>query len=72
MLLLVCFSLQMVIIGYHQRVLQMATFELYRRSTTRTCLTDTLDEMMSIGILGPDLAVQLLVQFDKVTFEPFL
>ncbi|KAM0037015.1 putative transcription initiation factor IIA, gamma subunit, transcription factor IIA, beta-barrel [Helianthus debilis subsp. tardiflorus] len=43
----------------------MATFELYRRSTIGMCLTETLDEMVSSGILGPELAIQVLVQFDK-------
>lgn len=44
----------------------MATFELYRRSTIGMCLTETLDEMVSNGILSPELAIQVLVQFDKV------
>ncbi|GMP80576.1 hypothetical protein CsSME_00035616 [Camellia sinensis var. sinensis] len=43
----------------------MATFELYRRSTIGMCLTETLDEMVSGGILSPELAIQVLVQFDK-------
>ena len=47
----------------------MATFELYRRSTIGMCLTDTLNEMVSTEKLGPDLAIQVLVQFDKVSFE---
>ncbi|KAF5942709.1 hypothetical protein HYC85_020351 [Camellia sinensis] len=44
---------------------RMATFELYRRSTIGMCLTETLDEMVSSGILSPELAIQVLVQFDK-------
>ncbi|CAI9293389.1 unnamed protein product [Lactuca saligna] len=48
---------------------QMATFELYRRSTIGMCLTETLDEMVSSGILGPELAIQVLVQFDKSMAE---
>ena len=32
------------------------------------CLTETLDEMVSNGILSPELAIQVLVQFDKVDF----
>jgi transcription initiation factor TFIIA small subunit len=44
----------------------MATFELYRRSTIGMCLTETLDEMVSSGTLSPELAIQVLVQFDKV------
>ena len=45
----------------------MATFELYRRSTIGMCLTETLDEMVQSGTLSPELANQVLVQFDKVT-----
>ncbi|KAL3321960.1 hypothetical protein AABB24_039534, partial [Solanum stoloniferum] len=44
---------------------KMATFELYRRSTIGMCLTETLDEMVSNGILSPEHAIQVLVQFDK-------
>ncbi|RRT44855.1 hypothetical protein BHE74_00056229 [Ensete ventricosum] len=44
----------------------MATFELYRRSSIGMCLTETLDEMVSTGTLSPELAYQVLVQFDKV------
>nr|XP_023875539.1 transcription initiation factor IIA subunit 2 isoform X2 [Quercus suber] len=44
----------------------MATFELYRRSTIGMCLTETLDEMVNSGTLSPELAIQVLVQFDKV------
>lgn len=44
----------------------MATFELYRRSTIGMCLTETLDEMVQNGTLTPELAIQVLVQFDKV------
>ena len=46
----------------------MATFELYRRSTIGMCLTETLDEMVQSGTLSPELAIQVLVQFDKVSF----
>ena len=48
----------------------MATFELYRRSTIGMCLTETLDEMVSNGTLSPELAIQVLVQFDKVRIDP--
>lgn len=48
---------------------RMATFELYRRSTIGMCLTETLDEMVSNGILSPELAIQVLVQFDKSMTE---
>ena len=44
----------------------MATFELYRRSTIGMCLTETLDEMVQNGTLSPEIAIQVLVQFDKV------
>ncbi|XP_052188843.1 transcription initiation factor IIA subunit 2 [Diospyros lotus] len=47
----------------------MATFELYRRSTIGMCLTETLDEMVSTGVLSPELAIQVLVQFDKSMTE---
>ncbi|KAK1552041.1 hypothetical protein Q3G72_009382 [Acer saccharum] len=33
------------------------------------CLTDTLDEMVQNGTLTPDLAIQVLVQFDKSMTE---
>ena len=46
----------------------MATFELYRRSTIGICLTETLDEMVSSGTLSPELTIQVLVQFDKVLY----
>ncbi|GKV33543.1 hypothetical protein SLEP1_g42043 [Rubroshorea leprosula] len=29
------------------------------------CLTETLDEMVQNGTLSPELAIQVLVQFDK-------
>ncbi|KAL3843857.1 hypothetical protein ACJIZ3_001260 [Penstemon smallii] len=44
----------------------MATFELYRRSTIGMCLTETLDQMVAGGILSPELAIQVLIQFDKL------
>jgi len=47
----------------------MATFELYRRSTIGMCLTETLDEMVQSGTLSPELAIQVLVQFDKVAID---
>jgi len=40
----------------------MATFELYRRSTIGTYLTDKV----SSGAGIPELAIQVLLQFDKV------
>ncbi|KAG8066904.1 hypothetical protein GUJ93_ZPchr0005g16020 [Zizania palustris] len=53
----------------HRRRSAMATFELYRRSTIGMCLTETLDEMVSSGTLSPELAIQVLVQFDKSMTE---
>ncbi|GMH12111.1 hypothetical protein Nepgr_013952 [Nepenthes gracilis] len=47
----------------------MATFELYRRSTIGMCLTETLNEMVESGTLSPELAIQVLVQFDKSMTE---
>ncbi|RRT33906.1 hypothetical protein BHE74_00053922 [Ensete ventricosum] len=47
----------------------MATFELYRRSSIGMCLTETLDEMVSSGTLSPELAIQVLMQFDKSMTE---
>ncbi|KAJ6930324.1 transcription initiation factor IIA subunit 2 [Populus alba x Populus x berolinensis] len=47
----------------------MATFELYRRSTIGMCLTETLDDMVQNGTLSPELAFQVLVQFDKSMTE---
>ncbi|XP_042012520.1 transcription initiation factor IIA subunit 2-like [Salvia splendens] len=47
----------------------MATFELYRRSTIGMCLTETLDHMVSTGVLSPELAIQVLIQFDKSMTE---
>ncbi|XP_078437097.1 transcription initiation factor IIA gamma chain / TFIIA-gamma (TFIIA-S) [Wolffia australiana] len=47
----------------------MATFELYRRSSIGMCLTETLDEMVSSGTLSPELAIQVLVQFDRSMTE---
>ncbi|KAL8256654.1 hypothetical protein R6Q59_031721, partial [Mikania micrantha] len=52
-----------------QHLDRMATFELYRRSTIGMCLTETLDEMVSNGILSPELAILVLVQFDKSLIE---
>ncbi|KAI4963854.1 transcription initiation factor IIA subunit 2-like [Hordeum vulgare subsp. vulgare] len=45
----------------------MATeaFEMYRQSEIGYALTATLDEMVSAGVLSPDLAITVLLQFDK-------
>ncbi|PSS31546.1 Transcription initiation factor IIA subunit 2 like [Actinidia chinensis var. chinensis] len=47
----------------------MATFELYRSSTIGVCLSQTLDEMVSKQILSPDLAIRVIVEFDKSITE---
>ncbi|KAJ0972649.1 hypothetical protein J5N97_020608 [Dioscorea zingiberensis] len=47
----------------------MTTFDLYRRSTIGMCLTETFDEMVSNGTLGPKLAIQVVVQFVKSMTE---
>ncbi|PIN00972.1 Transcription initiation factor IIA, gamma subunit [Handroanthus impetiginosus] len=47
----------------------MATFEMHRRSTIGMCLTETLDQMVSGGTLSPELAILVLVQFDKSMIE---
>ncbi|CAI0405843.1 unnamed protein product [Linum tenue] len=36
------------------------------------CLTETLDEMVQSGTLSPELAIQVLVQFDKVSMAELL
>nr|TKS14895.1 Transcription initiation factor IIA subunit 2 [Populus alba] len=56
-------------INSSNRSLGMATFELYRRSTIGMCLTETLDDMVQNGTLSPELAFQVLVQFDKSMTE---
>lgn len=50
----------------------MATeaFEMYRQSEIGYALTETLDEMVSSGVLSPDLAITVLLQFDKVPSLP--
>ncbi|KAK6159217.1 hypothetical protein DH2020_006531 [Rehmannia glutinosa] len=47
----------------------MATFELYRKSTIGSCLTETLDDMVTSGIITPQYAFQVLIQFDKSMTE---
>ncbi|KAG6382258.1 hypothetical protein SASPL_158103 [Salvia splendens] len=37
---------------------KMATCELYRISTIGVCLTEILDQMVSSGVLSPELAIQ--------------
>ncbi|EYU37576.1 hypothetical protein ABFS82_02G043600 [Erythranthe guttata] len=47
----------------------MATLEMYRSSTIGICLSETLDTMVGDGILSPELAYQVLIQFDKSIVE---
>ncbi|VVA92520.1 unnamed protein product [Arabis nemorensis] len=63
------FLLQIPSISFRRSIVGMATFELYRRSTIGMCLTETLDEMVQSGTLSPELAIQVLVQFDKSMTE---
>jgi hypothetical protein len=44
----------------------MASYELYRKSSIGTSLTDALEEMVTNGTISPLLAVKVLMQFDKV------
>lgn len=44
----------------------MASYELYRKSSIGTSLTDALEEMVTNGTITPLLAVKVLMQFDKV------
>ncbi|XP_039050372.1 transcription initiation factor IIA subunit 2-like [Hibiscus syriacus] len=47
----------------------MGTIELYRRSTIGICLTEALYEMVSNFTLGPELAIRVIVHFDKSMAE---
>lgn len=40
-------------------------YELYRRSTLGECLTDALDELIQAAQVTPQLAMRVLLQFDK-------
>ena len=44
-------------------------YELYRRSTLGTALTDTLDELIQEGSLDPQMAMKVLAQFDESIAE---
>ncbi|KAJ1669864.1 Transcription initiation factor IIA subunit 2 [Coemansia sp. RSA 1694] len=44
-------------------------YELYRSSTLGTALTDSLDELIQAGHITPQLAIQVLEQFDKSISE---
>ncbi|KAI3919485.1 hypothetical protein MKW98_030196 [Papaver atlanticum] len=47
----------------------MATLELYRSSSVGMCLIETLNEMVYNGTLTPELANQVLTQFDESMIE---
>ncbi|KAI8583898.1 hypothetical protein K450DRAFT_220489 [Umbelopsis ramanniana AG] len=44
-------------------------YELYRRSSTGMALTDSLDELIQSGHINPQLAMKVLVTFDKSITE---
>ncbi|KAJ1873195.1 Transcription initiation factor IIA subunit 2 [Coemansia sp. RSA 1722] len=44
-------------------------YELYRRSTLGMALTDSLDELIQAGHITPQLAIQVLGQFDRSISE---
>jgi len=44
-------------------------FELYRRTTLGECLTDALDELIRGSQITPQLAIRVLMQFDKSMAE---
>ena len=46
-------------------------YELYRKSTLGTTLTDSLDELVRDHELTPQLAVKVLQTFDKSIAETF-
>eukprot|EP00899_Mesostigma_viride_P016301 jgi/Mesvir1/24672/Mv21966-RA.1 len=43
----------------------MAHYELYRKSAIGATLTEALDEMVEDGSIPPQLALQVMLQFDK-------
>ncbi|KAJ1835101.1 Transcription initiation factor IIA subunit 2 [Coemansia sp. RSA 2711] len=44
-------------------------YELYRRGTLGAALTDSLDELIQAGHITPQLAIQVLEQYDKSMSE---
>eukprot|EP00920_Eleutheroschizon_duboscqi_P011537 GHVT01027658.1.p1 GENE.GHVT01027658.1~~GHVT01027658.1.p1 ORF type:complete len:115 (-),score=5.11 GHVT01027658.1:87-431(-) len=44
---------------------QAIWYELYRRSSVGMALTDALDELIQSGHINPQLALKVLMQFDK-------
>ncbi|KAL7415071.1 transcription initiation factor IIA gamma subunit [Mrakia frigida] len=48
---------------------QGAFYEFYRGSSIGTALTDSLDDLIQAGQITPQLAMRVLVQFDKSLAE---
>eukprot|EP00026_Physarum_polycephalum_P021235 Phypoly_transcript_24358.p1 GENE.Phypoly_transcript_24358~~Phypoly_transcript_24358.p1 ORF type:complete len:116 (+),score=16.11 Phypoly_transcript_24358:12-359(+) len=48
---------------------QQTYYELYRKSTIGSCLTDAIDEMISSNAINPQLGLKILLQFDKSVNE---
>ncbi|PVU98380.1 hypothetical protein BB560_005680 [Smittium megazygosporum] len=44
-------------------------YELYRTSTLGFALTDSLDELIQAGHISPQLAIRVLMQYDKSITE---
>ncbi|KAJ2546687.1 Transcription initiation factor IIA subunit 2 [Coemansia sp. RSA 1933] len=44
-------------------------YELYRTSTLGAALTDSLDDLITAGHITPQLAIQVLEQYDKSISE---
>ncbi|CUS14293.1 unnamed protein product [Tuber aestivum] len=44
-------------------------YELYRRSSIGTALTDALDDLISEGRIAPQLAMKILSNFDRCITE---
>ncbi|KAJ2852552.1 Transcription initiation factor IIA subunit 2 [Coemansia brasiliensis] len=44
-------------------------YELYRKGTLGAALTDSLDELIQAGHITPQLAIQVLEQYDKSMSE---
>ncbi|KAL8865955.1 MAG: hypothetical protein Q9174_006587, partial [Haloplaca sp. 1 TL-2023] len=44
-------------------------YELYRRSTIGTTLIDSLDELVHLGRIEPQLAMKILQNFDKIVTD---
>ncbi|KAJ3227696.1 Transcription initiation factor IIA small chain (TFIIA 13.5 kDa subunit) [Clydaea vesicula] len=44
-------------------------YQLYRRSSLGSTLTDALDELISSGLMDPQIAMKILTQFDSSISE---